>query len=95
MDSKREFAAEVKATFQDRMVEKFWWYLAFETEKKVAQKVARSFSWARPSSKRRRCLTQSVKLIGGGLLLRTAARAICRCRFPRASCQLRSIAIAC
>ena len=38
MDSKREFAAEVRATFQDRTVEKFWWYLAFETEKKVAKK---------------------------------------------------------
>jgi hypothetical protein len=38
MDSKREFAAEVKATFQDRTVEKFWWYLAFETDRDVAKK---------------------------------------------------------
>jgi hypothetical protein len=38
MGTKQEFAAEVKATFQDRTVEKFWWYIAFETEKNVAKK---------------------------------------------------------
>ena len=38
MGSKQEFAAEVRATFQDRTIEKFWWYIAFETEKNVAKK---------------------------------------------------------
>jgi hypothetical protein len=33
MGNKQTFAAEVKATFQDRTIEKFWWYIAFETEK--------------------------------------------------------------
>lgn len=38
MFRKHDFAAEVKATFQDRTVEKFWWYIAFETERNVAKK---------------------------------------------------------
>ena len=38
MGNKQDFAAEVKATFQDRTVEKFWWYIAFETEKNVVKK---------------------------------------------------------
>jgi hypothetical protein len=36
--NKQDFAKEVKATFQDRTIEKFWWYIAFETEKNVAKK---------------------------------------------------------
>lgn len=75
MGKQQDFAAEVKATFQDRTIEKFWWYLAFETDKNVAKKVARSSSWARPLSKRRTNLTQSVKRIRGGSLQRVAARA--------------------
>jgi hypothetical protein len=35
MSKKQDFAAEVKATLQDRRIEKFWWYIAFETERNV------------------------------------------------------------
>jgi hypothetical protein len=38
MGNKQNFAAEVKATFQDRTMEKFWWYIAFETDRDVAKK---------------------------------------------------------
>ena len=38
MGTKQNFAAEVKATFQDRTIEKFWWYIAFETDRDVAKK---------------------------------------------------------
>jgi hypothetical protein len=38
MFKKKDFAAEVKATFQDRSIDKFWWYIAFETDKNVAKK---------------------------------------------------------
>jgi hypothetical protein len=38
MRKKQDFASEVKATFEDRTIEKFWWYVAFETDKNVAQK---------------------------------------------------------
>lgn len=37
MFKKQDFAAEVKATFQDRTIETFWWYIAFETDRDVAK----------------------------------------------------------
>ena len=38
MGNKQDFAKEVKATFQNTTIKKFWWYIAFETEKNVAKK---------------------------------------------------------
>ena len=34
---KNEFAAAVRSSFQDRTIEKFWWYLAFETHREKVE----------------------------------------------------------
>ena len=38
MFRKQDFAVEVKTTFQDRTIGKFWWYIAFETDRDIAKK---------------------------------------------------------
>lgn len=38
MFKKQDFAAKVMATFRDRALERSWYYIAFETERDIANK---------------------------------------------------------